>query len=77
MNGDNASALSRLPEELAVQCVLRTREAAQFCGVSVSHFRRLHSRGELPRPIKLGERRLGWRLGDLIAWLKIRQEQCH
>jgi len=65
--------IDRLPEELALQCVLRTREAAQFCGVSISHYRRLHSHGKLPKPIRLGERRLGWRLGDLIAWLRERQ----
>ena len=73
MNDEEAWAIDRLPEALALQCVLRTKEAAKFCGVSVSHFRRLHSRCELPKPIRLGERRLGWRLGDLIAWLNSRQ----
>ncbi|MBN9049421.1 MAG: AlpA family phage regulatory protein [Rhizobiales bacterium] len=73
MNVDRPWAIDRLPEELALQCVLRTSEAACFCGVSVSHFRRLHSHGVLPAPIRLGERRLGWRLGDLIAWLRSRQ----
>jgi predicted DNA-binding transcriptional regulator AlpA len=62
-----------MPETIAMHCVLRANDAARFCGVSLSHFRRLHSRGQLPLPIRLGERRLGWRLGDLVAWLESRQ----
>jgi predicted DNA-binding transcriptional regulator AlpA len=53
--------------------VLRAREAAEFCAISLSHLRRLHARGKLPAPVRLGERRLGWRLGDLIVWLADRQ----
>lgn len=53
--------------------VLRARDAAEFCAISISHLRRLHARGLLPPPIKLGERRLGWRLCDLIAWLESRR----
>jgi predicted DNA-binding transcriptional regulator AlpA len=73
MSDSRISPLDQLPEKLALKCVLRASDAAHFCGVSLSHFRRLHSRGKLPRPIKLGERRLGWRLGDLVAWLESRQ----
>ena len=73
MNGDKAWAANRLPEEIALQCVLRASEAARFCSVSVSRLRRLQARGELPSPIRLGERRLGWRLGDLVVWLRSRQ----
>ena len=65
--------MNRIPEELAINCVLRTDEAAQFCGVSVSHFRRLYAKGQIPVPVRLGERRLGWRLGDLIDWIKGRR----
>ena len=71
------SAIENLPEQLALHCVLRASDAARFCGVSVSHFRRLHARGQLPRPIRLGERRLGWRLGDLVKWLQGRQLQIY
>lgn len=69
----NGSDRTRLPKDIALHCVLRTREAADFCGVSVSHWRRLYWRGCLPAPILLGERRLGWRVGDLIEWLQVRQ----
>ncbi|RAI45330.1 helix-turn-helix transcriptional regulator [Rhodoplanes roseus] len=58
---------------LTLQQVLRTREAARLCGVSLSHFRRLHWAGQLPPPIKLGERRLGWRVADILSWLSARQ----
>lgn len=73
MKDDRTSAFDTLPEQIALQCVVRASDAARFCGVSVSHFRRLHARGQLPRPIRLGERRLGWRLGDLVAWVRSRQ----
>lgn len=53
--------------------VLRARDAAAFCAVSLSHFRRLHAKGLLPAPVRLGERRLGWRLGDLIDWVDSRR----
>lgn len=62
-----------LPESVALHRVLRTRDAAEFCGLSVSHFRRLHSRGEIPRAVRLSERRLGWRIGDLVAWISSRE----
>jgi len=53
--------------------VLRARDAAEYCGISLSHLRRLHSGGQLPAPVRLGERRLGWRLADLIDWLDSRR----
>jgi predicted DNA-binding transcriptional regulator AlpA len=72
-NGGKVLMVAAIPEELALNCVLRTSEAAQFGRVSVSHFRRLYSRGQLPASIRLGEGRLGWRLGDPISLLRSQQ----
>jgi predicted DNA-binding transcriptional regulator AlpA len=46
--------------------VLNSSEAAMFVGLSLPHFRRLYRAGRVPRPLQLGERKLGWRIGDLI-----------
>jgi prophage regulatory protein len=68
---------NQCPVELARNRVMRTAAAAAFLGVSVAHFRRLYQREAALRPIRLGERRLGWRLGDLIAWIEAGGTQTH
>jgi prophage regulatory protein len=63
------SDFSDLPEELARRRVLTTRRAAAFVGRSVVHWRRLHLEGKTPKPIRLGVRAMGWRIGDLVDWM--------
>jgi predicted DNA-binding transcriptional regulator AlpA len=53
--------------------VLRVKDAAHFVGCSLSHFRRLYALGQLPAPIRIGERRLGWRIRDLDSWIEDRR----
>lgn len=67
------NALSTLPPEIARRRVIGTNDAAAFCGLSVPTFRRLNDRGAIPTPIRLSERRLGWKIMDLIEWLDCRQ----
>ena len=59
-----------LPTDLARHRVLDTAESAAFCKLSVPHWRRLYRAGHVPRPLKLGTRKLGWRWGDLVDWLQ-------
>lgn len=63
--------LENLPPELARHRVLNTAEAAEFCRISVPHWRRLYRSGRIPQPVRLGTRKLGWRVGDLIDWLGV------
>jgi predicted DNA-binding transcriptional regulator AlpA len=63
------NALDTLPADLARYKVLSTAEAAAFCNFSVPHWRRLYRSKDVPSPIKLSARKLGWRVGDLVAWL--------
>ena len=58
-----------LPSDIARHRVLNTKEAATFCGFSVPHWRRLYRAGQVPQPIQLGVRKLGFRTGDLIDWI--------
>jgi predicted DNA-binding transcriptional regulator AlpA len=60
---------SDVPETLARRRVLRTQRAAAFLGISVPTLQRKRKRGELPRPVQLGPRSLGWTLGALIDYL--------
>jgi predicted DNA-binding transcriptional regulator AlpA len=66
------SLLDTLPPDLARLRILNAAESAAFWGVSLPQWRRLYSRGEVPSPIKLSERRLGWRISDLVDALAAR-----
>jgi predicted DNA-binding transcriptional regulator AlpA len=52
--------------------VIIETEAARYCGLSVVHFRRLRKNEQGPRFVQLGVRRIGYRVGDLLAWLDLR-----
>jgi len=53
-----------LPESLMVERILG------LCGVSLPTFNRLGRAGKLPPAIQISERRIGWRVPDLIEHLK-------
>jgi predicted DNA-binding transcriptional regulator AlpA len=52
--------------------VLRPRDAASYCGLSVATFARLRGTGDGPRFIQLHGRNIGYRVADLDAWLASR-----
>ena len=52
------------PVPLAVNAL----DAAAICGVSRSHWLKLHAQGAVPDPIRLG-RRVLWRTAELRDWL--------
>jgi prophage regulatory protein len=64
------AGLDELPQDLSKMRVLGTADAARFCNFSVPHWRRMVRAGEAPRPLKLSERKIGWQVGDLCAWLE-------
>ena len=41
-------------------------KAAEFWGVSIPHWRRLYKRHADLAPVRVGERKYGWRVGQLI-----------
>ena len=63
-----------LPDGLGLERVLNVQQAAELFGVSVATFRRQHWVGKTPPPIRLSERRLGWRVRDLLEHLEKRSE---
>ncbi|MFC1455391.1 helix-turn-helix transcriptional regulator [Microvirga arabica] len=65
-------AIDFLPPELARNRVLDSAQAAAFWGVSLPHWRRMYRLDQVPKPIKLSVRKLGWRVGDLVDALAAR-----
>jgi predicted DNA-binding transcriptional regulator AlpA len=63
------NALHSLPPDIGRQRVLNSQQAAQICGFSLPHWRRLYRVGKVPKPLQIGDRKLGWRAGDLLDWL--------
>lgn len=62
-------AANTLPDILSHERVLNARQAAELLSVSIATYRRLYTAGKLPHAIQLSERRLGWRVRDLIDHL--------
>jgi predicted DNA-binding transcriptional regulator AlpA len=58
-----------LPPALAEDRIVGTADAAAFCNFSISHFRALYRTGSVPAPIRLSERKLGWRISVLKAFV--------
>jgi predicted DNA-binding transcriptional regulator AlpA len=61
------------PPDISRNKILGTADAAEFVNFSIPHFRRLYRAGVVPAPIQLSERKLGWKVGDLIDWVATRQ----
>ena len=51
------------------QRILRTRQAAQYLGLSSSTLEKMRLAGDGPRFIRLGGRAVGYDVRDLDAWL--------
>jgi predicted DNA-binding transcriptional regulator AlpA len=58
-----------IPQSLESKRVLNAKQASALLGVSLSTFRRQHWSKKLPPAIAVGERRLGWRVDDLLAFM--------
>jgi predicted DNA-binding transcriptional regulator AlpA len=50
--------------------VLGSDESSEYCGYSLSHWRALVHKGRVPQPIRISDRKLGWRLSTLNEWLR-------
>ena len=65
---------SKLPSEdyLLRRRVVTEAEAAHFVSLSLPHLRRLRREGRGPRHVAVSERRIGYRIADLEAWIQAR-----
>jgi predicted DNA-binding transcriptional regulator AlpA len=69
MTPNNRASFS---QEIERHRIPDSMQASAFWGVSRSHWRRLYRAKRVPSPIRIGERKLGWRAGDLIDGLDAR-----
>jgi predicted DNA-binding transcriptional regulator AlpA len=67
------ATLANLPSDLGRNRILDAATASEFWGVSLAHWRRMYRTGAVPKPIKVGERKLGWRVGALADALNARE----
>ena len=56
--------------------ILSVAELAGALGLAERTIWRMASRAELPPPIRLGARRLGWRRSSITAWLDDREAEA-
>ena len=61
-----------LPESLQNDPILGTLQTARALNFSSVHLRRLARAGKIPAPIRIGDRKYGWRLATI---LKIRADR--
>jgi predicted DNA-binding transcriptional regulator AlpA len=73
LKATTAATLANLPTDLGRDRILSAAASAAFWGVSLPHWRRMYRTGAVPKPIKVGERKLGWRVGVLTDALKARE----
>jgi prophage regulatory protein len=62
--------MSELPIGFSRDQVVGTKEAASLLNYSIPHFRRLYRAGKVPTPIRLSDRKLGWRVGVLLDCIR-------
>ena len=53
--------------------ILRRREVERRTGLSCTSLYRAMSRGDFPRPIRLGPQAVGWKASEVQAWLESRE----
>jgi predicted DNA-binding transcriptional regulator AlpA len=61
-----------ISDVLVYERVLSAKQAAALYGVSIATWRRMQWNQKIPPPMKVSDRRLGWRVRDLIEDLKKR-----
>lgn len=49
--------------------IINRKQLALIVPFSSQHVLRLEKMGKFPKRIKIGERRVGWRLSEIEAWL--------
>jgi prophage regulatory protein len=55
--------------------ICRRPDVEKMVGLSRSTIYAMIAEGNFPRPVKLGKRAVGWREGDLTAWLDSRETE--
>ena len=57
------------------QDIIRRKEVEQRIGLACSTIYAIMARGDFPRPIKIGQRAVGWRSEHIDNWLSDREQK--
>jgi predicted DNA-binding transcriptional regulator AlpA len=69
--GDVASTPDAAPPARALGALLlRARDAARLCAVSLATWERWHAAGRCPAPVRIGKT-VRWRADELAAWIEL------
>ena len=49
--------------------ILSARQIAEKTSLSIPQIRRMSAKGEMPKPIKISQSRLGWSEAEINSWL--------
>jgi len=71
----HAAQAAQLPD-LDLLKVMPEPRAAELVGMSLVHMRRIRKKGTGPRFVQLGERRIGYRLKDVLDWIEVRLSEA-
>jgi predicted DNA-binding transcriptional regulator AlpA len=55
-----------LPSSMEHHRILNLNQTAEIIGYSVAHLRRLYRTGQIPMPIKIGQRKYGYRAATVL-----------
>lgn len=67
---DDLNRFGKGGDDLAEHVLLTRKEVLALVPYSIAHIYRLEGAGRFPRRIKVGQRRVGWRLREVLAWLQ-------
>ncbi|MCV0394120.1 MAG: AlpA family phage regulatory protein [Rhizobiaceae bacterium] len=57
--------------------IITYNELKELVPLSRSHLWRLEKRSLFPKRIRIGERRIGWRLADIEDWVRAKEAADH
>jgi predicted DNA-binding transcriptional regulator AlpA len=69
-----AQQAANLPFFLERERIVSAKQSAELCGVSIATWRRMYWAGKTPQAVRVSDRRLGWRVKDLLEHLANRGE---
>jgi hypothetical protein len=67
------SPRTALPDDINLYRMLTEKEAASVIGVHYKTLRKMSAEGKGPTRIKVSERRVGYRLGDCLTYIRERE----
>jgi hypothetical protein len=69
-----SSSIESLPAEFARSRILDSDATYKFVGSSAANWRRLRAAGIAPKPVLIGAKKHGYRVGDLVDYLERRKQ---